>query len=285
MRDTLKLYYAKLANMGDLLSPMIIERCFGYKVERASFLTGEVCAVGSCLAQYKLHGTPLMKAQQTINGFTHPCVRVWGTGFINYSDCAGRFFKRDMRFHAVRGEMTRKSVERMTGRRLDIPTGDAGILASELLDKVPEKKYDVGVIPHICDLDGELVQTAVHRYDGGVLINVKDAPLEVIEQIAQCRTVISSSLHGLIVADSLGIPNMHVLFSDRPLGDGYKFDDYYSAYGAEHVYRDLRLEPVPELHEIEDLWRVRPEAAAEKKRLMTESFPFPKCVRRHYEKQ
>ena len=173
----------------------------------------------------------------------------------------------------------------MTGRRLDIPTGDAGILASELLDKMPEKKYDVGVIPHICDLDGELVQTAVRKYDGGVLINVKDAPLEVIEQIAQCRTVISSSLHGLIVADSLGIPNMHVLFSDRPLGDGYKFDDYYSAYGAEHVYRDLRLGPVPELHEIEDLWRVRPEAAAEKKRLMTESFPFPKCVRRHYEKQ
>ena len=30
MRDTLKLYYAKLANMGDLLSPMIIEHCFGY---------------------------------------------------------------------------------------------------------------------------------------------------------------------------------------------------------------------------------------------------------------
>ena len=91
MRDTLKLYYAKLANMGDLLSPMIIERCFGYKVERASFLTGEVCAVGSCLAQYKLHGTPLMKAQQTINGFTHPCVRVWGTGFITIPTARAAF--------------------------------------------------------------------------------------------------------------------------------------------------------------------------------------------------
>ncbi len=275
MRDTLKLYYAKLANMGDLLSPMIIERRFGYKVERASFLTGELCAVGSCLAQYKLHGTPLMKAQQTINGFTRPTVRVWGTGFINYSDCAGRFFKRDMRFHAVRGELTRKNVERMTGRRLDIPTGDAGILASELLDEMPEKKYDVGVIPHICDLNCELVNIAANKYENSIVVNVKDEPLDVIKQLAQCRTVISSSLHGLIVADSLGIPNMHVLFSDRPLGDGYKFDDYYSAYGAEHVQRDLRLEPVPELHEIEDLRCVTPEAAAEKKRLMTESFPFP----------
>lgn len=277
MRDTLKLYYAKLANMGDLLSPMIIEHCFGYRVERASFLTGEICAVGSCLAQYKLHGTPLMKAQQTLNGFTHPTVRVWGTGFINYSDCEGRFFKRNMRFHAVRGELTRKNVERMLGRKLDIPTGDAGILASELLGELPEKKYDIGIIPHICDLNEELVHTAARRYDNSILINVKDEPLEVIKQLAQCRTVISSSLHGLIVADSLGIPNMHVLFSDRPLGDGYKFDDYYSAYGAEHIRRDLRKEPAPEISEIQDSWRITPEAAAEKKRLMLESFPFPKC--------
>lgn len=285
MRDTLKLHYAKLANMGDLLSPMIIEHCFGYKVERSSFLTAQMCAVGSCLAQYKLHGTPLMKAQQTINGFTHPTVRVWGTGFINYSDCEGRFFKRDMRFYAVRGEMTRKNVERMTGRRLDIPTGDAGILASELIDELPEKRYDVGIIPHICDLNEELVSIAADKYENSTVINVKDEPLDVIKLLAQCRTVISSSLHGLIVADSLGIPNVHVLFSDRPLGDGYKFDDYYSAYGAEHVQRDLRTEPMPEINEICDLWSITPEAAAEKKKLMLESFPLPKCVRRHYEKQ
>lgn len=285
MRDTLKLHYAKLANMGDLLSPMIIEHCFGYKVERSSFLTAQMCAVGSCLAQYKLHGTPLMKAQQTINGFTHPTVRVWGTGFINCSDCEGRFFKRDMRFYAVRGEMTRKNVELMTGRRLDIPTGDAGILASELLNELPEKRYDVGIIPHICDLNEELVSIAADKYENSTVINVKDEPLDVIKRLAQCRTVISSSLHGLIVADSLGIPNVHVLFSDRPLGDGYKFDDYYSAYGAEHVQRDLRTEPMPEINEICDLWSITPEAAAEKKKLMLESFPFPKCVRRHYEKQ
>ncbi len=285
MRDTLKLHYAKLANMGDLLSPMIIEHCFGYKVERSSFLTAQMCAVGSCLAQYKLHGTPLMKAQQAINGFTHPTVRVWGTGFINYSDCEGRFFKRDMRFYAVRGEMTRKNVELMTGRRLDIPTGDAGILASELLDELPEKRYDVGIIPHICDLNEELVSIAADKYENSTVINVKDEPLDVIKRLAQCRTVISSSLHGLIVADSLGIPNVHVLFSDRPLGDGYKFDDYYSAYGAEHVQRDLRTEPMPEINEICYLWSITPEAADEKKKLMLESFPFPKCARRHYEKQ
>ena len=32
MPDTLNLYYARIANMGDLLNPLIIERCFGYSV-------------------------------------------------------------------------------------------------------------------------------------------------------------------------------------------------------------------------------------------------------------
>ena len=144
MSDTLNLYYARIANMGDLLNPLIIERCFGYRVERCSFLTGDLCAIGSGLAQYKLHGNPLMKLQQCINGRTHPHVDVWGSGFINYDDAQGRFFKRDMRFHAVRGELTRRRVERMTGRTLDIPTGDGGILASELLDTLPERELRCG---------------------------------------------------------------------------------------------------------------------------------------------
>ncbi len=48
-------------------------------VERCSFLTGDLCAIGSGLAQYKLHGNPLMKLQQCINGRTHPHVDVWGS--------------------------------------------------------------------------------------------------------------------------------------------------------------------------------------------------------------
>ena len=51
MTDTLNLYYARIANMGDLLNPLIIERCFGYRVERCSFLTGDLCAIGSGLAK------------------------------------------------------------------------------------------------------------------------------------------------------------------------------------------------------------------------------------------
>ncbi len=125
---------------------------------------------------------------------------------------SGRFFKRDMCFHAVRGELTRRSVERMTGRTLDIPTGDGGILASELLDTPPEKRYDVGIVPHVCDLSDPAVTELLGRYENAKFINVKDDPIAVLTEIAQCRCILSSSLHGLIAADSFHIPNLHIVF-------------------------------------------------------------------------
>lgn len=273
MAETIKLYYARLANMGDLLNELIPERCFGYKVERCSFLTGELSAIGSHLGMYTYHGNVLMRSQQLINGVKHPHVDIWGTGFINYDDCKGRFFKRDMVFHALRGELSRSAVERMTGKTLNIPTGDAGILASRLLDGEEEKRYSVGIIPHICDLDDPAVVALAGRYEGSVIINVRDEPIEVLRRIAQCETVLSSSLHGLIAADSFHIPNMHIVFSERPKGDGFKFDDYYSAYGLKRQSRDIQTQRAPELKEIVGEYRISPEMVEEKKQLMVECFP------------
>lgn len=275
MPEQIKVYYTKLHNMGDQLNELIIEKCFGYKVVRCSFLEGELCAIGSCLGMYTLHGTLPMRVRQRMNGIRRPHVSIWGTGFINYSDSEGRFFKRDMRFCAVRGELTRIRAEQMTGKKLDIPTADAGILASEVLKEPAEKCYDVGIIPHLCDLQDTKAEEMQEAYGNACVISVKDEPLEVIREIAKCRYILSSSLHGLIVADSLGIPNLHVVFGDRLLGDGYKFDDYYSAYGVEHNPYDLRREKLPKLSEIEGRYRICPDKVEEKKRSLREVFPFP----------
>lgn len=273
MEKAVKLYYARLANMGDLLNELIVSRCFDCRVERCSFLTGEMSAIGSHLGMYTYHGGALMRLQQFINGIRQPEVYVWGTGFINYDDCKGRFFKRDMRFLALRGELSRRNVERMTGKTLDIPTGDAGILADRLLDGLPEKRYELGIIPHICDLKDEAAAQLAEKYENALLINVKDEPLEVVSQIAQCRYVLSSSLHGLIVADSFNVPNMHIVFGERLKGDGYKFDDYYSAYNVPHIQRDLRREAAPSLDEIGSRYAISREMTEEKKAQLLACFP------------
>lgn len=65
-----------------------------------------------------------------------------------------------------------------------------------------------------------------------------------------CKCVLSSSLHGLIVADALGVPNRRIVLSDKIIGGDLKFDDYYSVYfdKAEDapVTIDLRKETIDE---------------------------------------
>jgi hypothetical protein len=47
-------------------------------------------------------------------------------------------------------------------------------------------------------------------------------------------------MHGLIVADSFGIPNMRVIASESLMGGDYKFRDYYSAF-SKNKYRAVNI--------------------------------------------
>ena len=51
----------------------------------------------------------------------------------------------------------------------------------------------------------------------------------VIEDICCCEAIVSSSLHGLIIADTYGIPNARVKFSDNVTGGDFKYDDYFES--------------------------------------------------------
>ena len=53
-----------------------------------------------------------------------------------------------------------------------------------------------------------------------------------------CKHIISSSLHGLICSDSLGIPNRWIKLSQL-LGNDFKFKDYYSVFDIEPQYIEL----------------------------------------------
>jgi hypothetical protein len=59
------------------------------------------------------------------------------------------------------------------------------------------------------------------------------------KQILACEHILSSSLHGIIVAHAYGIPAVQVQFSDRIFGDGVKYHDYFLSVDLE-VY-----DPVP----------------------------------------
>jgi len=112
--------------------------------------------------------------------------------------------------------------------------------------------------------------------DGSKLIDLRDEPHHVIEQIAQSELVISSSLHGLIVADSFRVPNLHLVVTNELLGDGFKFDDYYSIYDIPHNYVRFNeindISKIPEM--ITDSYRITDKMVSEMQRDMIEAFPF-----------
>jgi pyruvyltransferase len=51
----------------------------------------------------------------------------------------------------------------------------------------------------------------------------------------ECKIVLSSSLHGLVLADSFQIPNKRIVLSNNIIGGDFKFKDYYS--GIDNEYR------------------------------------------------
>jgi pyruvyltransferase len=53
--------------------------------------------------------------------------------------------------------------------------------------------------------------------------------LHVIDQILQCEKIVSSSLHGLILADAYRVPAYWLQVGERQSGDQFKYEDYFGS--------------------------------------------------------
>lgn len=58
---------------------------------------------------------------------------------------------------------------------------------------------------------------------------------DVIDEIISSEFIISESLHGLIVAETYGIPNVWVEFVEHPSYWNFKFEDYFASIGKEEA--------------------------------------------------
>lgn len=97
-------------------------------------------------------------------------------------------------------------------------------------------QYDLGVIPHWSDAELPL------KFAYGHVIRPENGPMHVMTEIARCRRVVSSSLHGIIVADSFGIPRQAELFPNAHSpyeGGDFKFRDYAASIGTTPRFGEL----------------------------------------------
>lgn len=150
---------------------------------------------------------------------------IWGSGAMYGGEKT--LSKKPKKVLAVRGPLTR---EYLLSQGIDCPEvyGDPALLLPRIYDPQPTKKYKLGVIPHNVDFESELLSEL--KDDPEVkIIRLKGYEdwHKVIDEICECEFVISSSLHGLIISDAYGIPNLWIKLSDKVLGGDFKYFDYF----------------------------------------------------------
>ena len=219
----IKFIFRDKENYGDLLSKYLAEKISGkpvkfvqpkkqpwYKRNKTNFL-----ALGSILHHADKHSI------------------VWGSGIIDHEQ---EIAKAD--FRAVRGPQTRNFLLKL-GYKCPQIYGDPALLLPKYYNAEVKKEHKIGIVPHYHDY-----KKALELFQNNPAIKVIDLlTLDVEEttrEIVSCENIISSSLHGLIVAHAYKIPALWVEFSDKIFGNGIKYIDYFeslkiSPYNAEFI--------------------------------------------------
>ena len=229
---SVKLYYEiyKNGNLGDVLTKDIFTQVFNVPTTIGLLNDSECIGIGSVLQNFINH----KNQNRTIN--------VWGSGFIKPKTQHSEMFSSNMNFFAVRGKLTKSRISKMYNKEFDdITLGDPGLLASLLINNKIKKRYKLGIIPHFIDSHLPVFHKINSSINDSVIIDVLGDPIQTIRKMSECEAIISTSLHGLIIADSLGIPNSWCEVSKNVIGDGYKFQDYYSVFNNTSKKKPIQL--------------------------------------------
>ena len=214
-------WWIEKLNFGDALAPLILERFANVKVEWGAVSQASVVAIGSILE----HIPPLWKGNILGAG------KLIQDSRLHLSGCTTGLSPK---IWAIRGPLSAKGIPG------SYALGDPGLLADELVDNQP-KVWDLGIVPHWQDLNLALNPVFYGKWSTKV-IHANESPLEVVKQIGQCRKIVTSSLHGLIIADSWCIPRrLEVCKAMEKDGGLFKFKDY-----SESIQHTLEVGKVQE---------------------------------------
>lgn len=204
-------WYTGERNFGDMLTPIILKGLgIPFKPARRG-ARSKLLAVGSII--YAARDRDVL----------------WGTGTMRDKD-----FKATtgMKVLAVRGPKTR---EKIKGCEVPKIYGDPAILLPEIYTPKKLPRHEVGFIPHYVDQKSPDLLRNPDRF----IIDVKQDPLKTIDEICSCDLIVSSSLHGIIVAEAYGIPAVWIKLSDKLIGGNFKFNDYFLGSGREEREPDM----------------------------------------------
>jgi pyruvyltransferase len=202
-KKTLKLsgfnlpYYWRLNNFGDLLGPIICKLIIKkYSLKIKKVIKKKLFSVGSVLH------------------FANDDDVIWGSGINGKVPVEMHTFS-NLNVYAVRGPLTR---EYLLKKNIICPEvfGDPALLYKYLMPNIPiSSKKKITFIQNFND---------TYTSPKGVNVISPMAPLErIVSEISSSDLVIGSSLHAIILADSMGIP---ARFFRSKIENELKYDDY-----------------------------------------------------------
>lgn len=201
-------YWNAHKNFGDLLTPLLLKKFAKLNSTWVEPAKAELISVGSILEHMPDNWGGVIVG----SGKLHEGTR------LGINKC---------KILALRGPLTAHKVKG------NFAIADPGLLADELISN-QDKVYDLGIIPHWTDK--KLEHNPLFTKYNPKIIRVTDDPIKVITEIAQCKKIVSSSFHGLVLADAFGIPRRTeisetVLALPQREGGTFKFRDYSESIG------------------------------------------------------
>lgn len=216
-------WWDKRSNFGDAVGPWLIEQMTDLTPTNAR--------------NTKIPNRPLLTVGSIIGQLPRDGADIWGSGLI--APLEGTRLENlskfsDIKVHAVRGRATRDELISKLGWNVPQVYGDPALLLPRFL--VPEGNQPtedkISVVPHY-------VHAKYFKTVSGESLHVVDVRqgLEtVVNEIASSRVCISTSLHGVIIAQAYNVPWVWLRIHDHKLGgDQFKFNDFFSTLDSDAV--------------------------------------------------
>lgn len=206
-------------NYGDVTSIFLIEKIFKVKLNTL-YINRKIEESDKNKDNYVTMGSILPIA--TSGSY------VWGSGYIRNEDKVSQTPK-DIR--AVRGPLTRA---KLITQHIWCPKvfGDPAFLFPLAYNPKNMIKYKYGVIPHLWDR-GHTIINEIKKLDSDtnkdylyIDIDTGNRPYYLLNEISKCEIIVSSSLHGIIIAAAYKKPFIWCKFSDTLYGKNFKFYDF-----------------------------------------------------------
>jgi len=192
----------RFQNFGDSYSRFAVEYVMGRKVVWSPPGRAQLFSTGSIMRY---------TSKSNLGAY------VWGSGCRTRDEVPASNI--DLKFLCVRGPLTSEIYQTPE------VFGDPGLIASDVFSITNETKSKTIFIPHFTEIGarGKSTFYAKLKNAGIEVVLPNQSPKEVSKLVSQSELVITSSLHGLVFADSFGIPRLRLTNESEPT---FKYQDY-----------------------------------------------------------